>query len=126
LPCAGSPRRWARPPCRRRSSSPSTTPRLPTARRYGPWAAATNLRYGMETDLGYAAGLSLPAGVLGLGVALSGGIGDPHAFVEPPCRDPRVGAVVAWSFAPGWTTRAQAGAVLSGPMLVRMHLASEF
>jgi hypothetical protein len=87
---------------------------------------AANLRYGVETDLGYAAGLSLPAGPLGLGVQLSGGIGDPHAFVEPPCGDPQLGAVVSWSFAPGWTTRALGGAALGGPMLVRMHLAYEF
>ena len=63
---------------------------------------------------------------LGLGVEVSGGMGDPHAFVEPPCGDPHLGAAVSWSFAPGWITRAQAGTALGGPILVRMHLAYEF
>jgi hypothetical protein len=89
---------------------------------------STNLRSGVETDLGYAAGLTWSASALAAGIELFGGIGDPHAFVEPPCRHHYLAPAVSWSFAPGWVARAQAakGASRGSNDLIRINLAYEF
>ena len=89
---------------------------------------ATNLRFGVEHDFGYAAALTWTEATVALGVQAFGGMGDTHAFLEPPCRRHYLAPTVFWSFAPGWVLRAQAArqAASSGNELVRLQLAYEF
>jgi hypothetical protein len=89
---------------------------------------STNLRSGVETDFGYAAALTWTASAVSAGLEWFGGIGDPQAFVEPPCRHHYLAPAVSWSFAPGWVARAQVakGASTGSHDLVRVHLAYQF
>lgn len=89
---------------------------------------STNLRSGVETDFGYAAALTWTATALSLGIEWFGGIGDPHAFVEPPCRHHYLAPALFWSFAPGWIARAEAakGASAGSHDLIRVNLAYQF
>jgi hypothetical protein len=89
---------------------------------------STNLRSGVETDFGYAVALTWTASALSAGIEWFGGIGDPHTFVEPPCRHHYLAPALSWSFAPRWVARAQAakGASPGSGDLIRVNLAYQF
>ena len=77
---------------------------------------------------GYAAALTWTAAAVAPGLELFGGIGDTHAFLEPPCRHHYLAPAVSWSPAPGWALRLQAAKEVSGGSddLVRLQIAYEF
>jgi len=89
---------------------------------------STNLRSGVEIDFGYAAALTWTGPMLAPGIEWFGGIGDPHAFVEPPCRHQYLAPTVSWELAPRWLARAQIakGASPASDDLIRINLAYQF
>lgn len=89
---------------------------------------STNLRSGVETDYGYSAALTWTAAAVALGIEAFGGIGDTHAFLEPPCRHHYLAPAISWSPAAGWEVRVQAAKGISpgSSELVRMQIAYGF
>jgi hypothetical protein len=89
---------------------------------------STNLRSGVETDFGHVAALTWTAAAVALGFEVFGGIGDTHAFLEPPCRHHYLAPALSWSPAPGWAVRVQAakGASRASCELLRLQIAYGF